>query len=352
MSVINKMLRDLDQRQRGAAEPRPLQGLPVAPGTVPLAALPDTAQPALTQRRLAWGGGLLLAVAAAGVWYLQSSQKVSGPTAAVVVATPATVITAPAVAPVPAPAPIPAPAPVSVPVAAAVSPLPPAPQAVPKVQAAIATPPPAPAKAPPPVRAPVTEAAGEAQRTDKALAKSPSPSASIAAPAAGAPSASDALARAQLMWNAGSRLAAMDLLQQTLSQVEAASTSAVTGQSTLARLALELARMNLAEGRVSQALALLTRLEPQLFQIADVWAMRGSAAQRLGQHSEAVRCYRQALLLKPDEPRWMLGQAVSLAAQGQVGAAGEMAEMARVLGGLRPEVANYLRQLGVAVRTD
>jgi tetratricopeptide (TPR) repeat protein len=185
-----------------------------------------------------------------------------------------------------------------------------------------------------------------------ALAKSAAASASIAAPAAGAPSASDALAKAQSMWNAGSRLAAMDLLQQTLNQVEAANPSAVTGQSTLARLALELARMNLAEGQVSQALALLTRLEPQLFQVADVWAMRGSAAQRLGQHSEAVKCYRQALLLRPDEPRWMLGQAVSLAVQGQLSAAGEMAEMARVLGGLRPEVANYLRQLGVAVRSD
>ena len=56
--------------------------------------------------------------------------------------------------------------------------------------------------------------------------------------------------------------------------------------------------------------------------------------------------------MKPDEPRWMLGAAVSLAAQGQTAAAGELAEKARGMGAVRPEVANYLRQLGVVIRTD
>jgi len=48
----------------------------------------------------------------------------------------------------------------------------------------------------------------------------------------------------------------------------------------------------------------------------------------------------------------MLGAAVSLAAQGQVGPAADLAEKARLAGALRPDVANYLRQLGLAVRTD
>ncbi len=163
-----------------------------------------------------------------------------------------------------------------------------------------------------------------------------------------------ALAQAQALWQAGSRAAAMELVQQALDKVQASSAvaSPVTSTSALAQLARELARMNLAEGQVRQALTLLTRLEPQLSHIADMWAMRGNAAQRLGQHSEAVTSYIQALQLHPDEPRWMSGQAVSLAAQGQLAAAAQLAEKARVLGGLRPEVASYLRQLGVAVRTD
>jgi len=146
----------------------------------------------------------------------------------------------------------------------------------------------------------------------------------------------------------------MDVLRQALGKLEASSAIAapVTAQSDLALLASELARMELAEGQVRQALALLTRLAPQLSQIAEAWAMRGNAAQRLGQHAQAVKSYQQALRLKPDEPRWMMGQAVSLAALGQIAEAGELAEITRVMGALRPEVANYLRQLGVTVRSD
>jgi Flp pilus assembly protein TadD len=80
--------------------------------------------------------------------------------------------------------------------------------------------------------------------------------------------------------------------------------------------------------------------------------MRGNAAQRLGQHAEAVHSYQRALALRPDETRWMLGAAVSLAAQGQTAAAGEWADKARVMGALRPELAAYLRQLGVTIHTD
>lgn len=190
-------------------------------------------------------------------------------------------------------------------------------------------------------------------RMDMALSKPPV-TASPRAPAVTGNSATPALAQAQALWQAGSRAAALELVQQALDKVQASSTAAlpVSSQSALAQLARELARMNLAEGQVRQALALLTRLEPQLSQIADVWAMRGNAAQRLGQHTEAVKSYTQALLLHPDEPRWLSGQAVSLAAQGQLAAAGQLADKARALGGLRPEVASYLRQLGVAVRLD
>jgi tetratricopeptide (TPR) repeat protein len=168
------------------------------------------------------------------------------------------------------------------------------------------------------------------------------------------PAALDALAQAQRLWNAGSHTAATELLSQALSRVESSTASGapVAGQSALASLARELARMQLADGQVGQALALLKRLEPQLTQVADVWAMRGNAAQRLGQHAEAAQSYQKALALRPDESRWMLGAAVSLAAQGQTVAAGELADKARSMGALRPEVANYLRQLGVVIRTD
>jgi len=153
------------------------------------------------------------------------------------------------------------------------------------------------------------------------------------------------------LWRSGSNQAAIDLLTEALTVAERS--NAAGGQagnnSGLTLLVRELASMKLAEGQVSEVLALLIRLEPRLSGVADIWAIRGNAAQRLGRHAESVAAYQMALKLRPDEPRWMLGAAVSLAAQGQTSAAAELAVKARHAGALPPEVANYLRQLGVSL---
>ena len=161
----------------------------------------------------------------------------------------------------------------------------------------------------------------------------------------------EALAQAQSMWNAGSRSAAIDLLNDALQSVERSRAGAEPSGSgaVLATLARELARMQLAQGQVREALEMLTRLEPALLQVADTWAMRGNAAQRLGRHADSAAAYQIALKLRPGEPRWQLGAAVSLAALGQLAAAAELAEQARAAGALSPEVATYLRQLGVTL---
>ena len=159
----------------------------------------------------------------------------------------------------------------------------------------------------------------------------------------------NALAQAQSLWNSGSHSAAIDLLREALGVAERTGKPS-GGNTEMAPLARELARMELAEGRTSQALMMLSRLEPFLSGFADVWAIRGNAAQRLGRHEESASAYLTALKLRPDEPRWMLGAAVSLAAQGQIASATELTEKARAAGVLSPDVAAYLRQLGVTVR--
>ena len=55
-----------------------------------------------------------------------------------------------------------------------------------------------------------------------------------------------------------------------------------------------------------------------------------------------------ALQSRPNEQRWMLGAAVSLAALGQTSSATEMANKARAVGLISPEVQAYLRQMGVS----
>ena len=159
----------------------------------------------------------------------------------------------------------------------------------------------------------------------------------------------EALAQAQSLWQSGSRQASMSLLREALAVAERANPVGLPSadHSELVLLARELARTNLILGQPGPALALLRRLEPALFGFADVWAVRGNAAQRLGRHQESATAYLMALKLRPNEPRWMLGAAVSLAAQGKIGKATELAEKARIGGVLSVEVAAYLRQLGV-----
>ena len=124
------------------------------------------------------------------------------------------------------------------------------------------------------------------------------------------------------------------------------------GNATVIPLARELTRMLMADSHIVQALDLLTRLEPALSGQADLWAVRGNAAQRLGRHPEAASAYLTALKLRPGEPRWLLGAAISQAIQGHLAEAAELTEQARAKGALSAELRTYLRQLGVVIRDN
>ena len=156
--------------------------------------------------------------------------------------------------------------------------------------------------------------------------------------------------QAQRLWASGSREAAIGLLRDAAGLAERnQGDGARPGSPSLIPLVRELVRMELAEGHVNPALERLVRLEGALAGEADLWALRGNAAQRLGRYRESAEAYLAALKLRPDQPRWMLGAAVSLAADGQTQAAETWAQRARERGALTPELAAYLRQLGVSL---
>jgi len=163
---------------------------------------------------------------------------------------------------------------------------------------------------------------------------------------------SDALAQAQSLWNSGSRDTALDLMQQSVSAAERSVKSGTSqaGNAVLLSLVRELTRMQLTESRFGPVADLLGRLEPVLGNPADLWAIRANAAQRLGRHQESVHAYMMALQSRPDEQRWLLGTAVSLAALGQTAGAAEMAEKARAVGEVSRDVLTYLRQMGVPLK--
>ena len=163
----------------------------------------------------------------------------------------------------------------------------------------------------------------------------------------------DAIAQAQSLWNSGSHDAALELMQQSIAATERslkAGTAAGSGTVVLVPLVRETARMQLAESRFSAVWEMLTRLEPLLGNQADLWAIRANAAQRLGRHPDSVHAYMMALQTRPDEQRWLLGTAVSLAALGQTTSAAEMAEKARSVGPVSKDILAYLRQSGVPLR--
>ena len=350
MSVINKMLRDLDSRQTSATSVNPAltQGLGVARGT---SVLMPTGRP----RKIGWmtfaTAALVLVGMAGGVavwWQAQAKAKTQLQATTVPPAPPVQ----PA-QPVPVTVNPPIGANIAPPAVIAAAPLPTLPAALPVPK------PPSPPQLPPQPPLPATSPnipAAPKLRVATEMAQ-PAPNATVApssitvpVPAANTQrqsAALDALAQAQGLWTAGARDSATEVLREAVALSERQGSGA---SGALVPLARELVRMLIAENQNGQALDLLTRLEPALSGQADLWAVRGNAAQRLGRHPEAASAYAMALKLRPGEPRWMLGAAISLAIQGQLTEAGELAEQARIKGALSPELRTYLRQLGISIR--
>ncbi|MDH4451475.1 MAG: hypothetical protein QE265_12945 [Rhodoferax sp.] len=155
----------------------------------------------------------------------------------------------------------------------------------------------------------------------------------------------EALSLAQAQFSAGAPDAAIHIVQEALQTAERTKAPAALRWS----LVREWARMELAQGRPATTLEVLDRWESLLDGQADGWALRANAAQRVGQHAQALQYYAAALQGRPTEQRWLLGSAVSSAALGQLDAAGDFTDRARSVGAVNPELLNYLRQQGVRV---
>ncbi|MEN9438128.1 MAG: hypothetical protein RIR09_2783, partial [Pseudomonadota bacterium] len=249
MSVVNKMLRDLDQRHvarpEDAAPARPPFEATLKQGTRTVAAQRTGRSHSRTVRRI----GLAAAVCAvllAAVWYaLQQRAPVvdAGPEPVAAIAATALPSTLPLAPPEMPASEAQPPVQVSAPVLTSTPVLVTAPESQPAVRSAplavqseVSRP-----AAPAPVVSlrmepilstrPLTASAGEAK------APSPSPSAPIPKAASITPApvtvsaptlqrqqqaSADALAQAQTLWNAGSQAAAIDLMQQTVDAAERA----------------------------------------------------------------------------------------------------------------------------------
>lgn len=345
MSLINKMLQDLDAR---AGQP----GVAPLPGDVRPVPPPE--------RRLPWlpvalGGGVALAVAGALSWRMLDE----------------------------APAPVTAPAPVAAPAPAAAAPAGVAAPAAAETPAAAGTPPAAgpqePALAAPPPAAPAPAPVAAAPRAARPAAAAPRRSAPDPAPAAPAEGrtesaqqrAENAYRQALLVLEDGRVTEAIATLQaglradpshdasrQTLVGllIEAGRTdeamrqlqAALTLDARQPALAMLLARLQLERG--GPAVETLMRTLPYAAGNGEYHAFLAGVLGREGRQREAVEHYRAALRTAPQNGVWWMGLGMALQAEKRDAEALAAFERAQASGTLPDElqafVARRLGQLG------
>lgn len=157
--------------------------------------------------------------------------------------------------------------------------------------------------------------------------------------------ADETVSAARTMWIGGARAGALGTLREALAAAEASQNAAA-----VMPLARELARLEVADNRPQAAIELLKRMDPVFGADAEALALRGNAEQRLALHADAAQSYLAALRLRPGEGKWMLGAAISLAADGKRDEAQAWVDRARERGAITPAIGPYLQQLGIAPR--
>lgn len=351
MSLINKMLRDLDARQAPNVDRSALDGMRTLP-----------AAPARNGSRIAVGVLLLVAFA---VWW----RIMSLPDRQVVVVPPPLPVSAPSAA-APAAPPVPS-APVASPEPPPVSPPP-----------IVESPP-----EPPPLPSPSRAAAGKAKpaptpRAEKpaAAAVSPPPAAALAtadntpaaidkrprtAPVHEAADAeyrkgmtalrrgatSDALGSFRLALNlerthVSARQALLSVLveQQQWNEAQALVEEGLAADPTQVGWAMALARLQFEGGKLAQAGETLARHAAHAEQHADYLAFHALLLQKQKRHAESAQRYRAALNLRPSESRWWYGLGLALEAAHQAADARAAFQQARDSGNLPAELLPAVEQ--------
>lgn len=380
MSVINKMLLDLDKR-KGRLGGEAVAGdavrsvNPESPGRLRQTILPVTLG--------------VVALAVAGGWWLQKQRAGAEVGQSVAAAPPAA-----ALVKAPPPAAPPAPAPAAVPVPAVADPLVSVAASAPIVKAAVAAVAPAvvPAVAPPKpaVAGPVPAASAPVVTALAKVVAAPAPASAPAAPVAietpppsravaAAPKAAGAKTYSPEQWSANlldeagkleqqghleeAKLPLQRLLEATPLNVRArqmlAQLQLNTGHPDQARALLTegrrllpeqssftmtLARLQVESGDVAGAIRLLEsdrsagRDDPQFH------AFLATLLMLVERHAEAVQHYLVALRSDPANPSWLVGVGVALEGVGKQADAAEAYRRAEGSANLTPELATFLSE--------
>jgi len=104
------------------------------------------------------------------------------------------------------------------------------------------------------------------------------------------------------------------------------------------------ARLQVEQGADGQALALLERAAPLAQGDADYQSLLAALYQRQGRHGDAVAAYRRTVELRPNDARAWVGLGISLEVEKELDAARISYQRARDLGDLPPALARHASQ--------
>jgi len=109
-------------------------------------------------------------------------------------------------------------------------------------------------------------------------------------------------------------------------------------------LSMALARLQLAQGAKSEALATLEHGLPSARGDADYHAFLAALLQGQGRHAEAAQQYITALRSNPAMPSWLIGVGISLQAENKMSDAAEAFQRAIDTGELSPELTQFAEE--------
>lgn len=138
---------------------------------------------------------------------------------------------------------------------------------------------------------------------------------------------------AELMYGLGQRDSAKQLLQDGVARFEQAPS-----------VRLMLARMLVAEQRQTEALALLKQHQPSILADADYFALRAQLAQQAAELPLAVEDYRLLSQYQPQRVEWRMGLAVSLDQSGEADLAREHYQWLRHSAQLNASLQSFVVQ--------
>lgn len=139
-------------------------------------------------------------------------------------------------------------------------------------------------------------------------------------------------------------LAGVLIALSRLDEAEAVLQAGLAADPQQALLAQPLARLLADRGRLTTALDVMQSALAGGSGLADYRACFGALLQRAGRHPEAAAHFDVALRLAPSNGVWWMGLAISLAAEGRGEAARIAYARARNSGSLSPELAHFVEQ--------